>query len=879
MTKLDKDPSCDTALQEISFWLKLERTLLKIQEKRESVEVVLTLDILKHRKMFHAPVAFDMDTGLSMAMATVKDYNRLMYFFPVNDLLLATEMDSISKAVQGIFVHLRKIRNTKYPIQRALRLVEAISRDVSSQLLNVLGNRHPMDFPYEEFEKVMTQCQEVFNTWDIEYDKLQRFLGDIVKKKRYEDLMMGWRVNFSHKRVQERMQQIVKFRQQHEQLRTVLVRVLRPTLAQQVSQTYQMKIQQEVKPEALTLEPAVADAIEEVDLAFETLKEVDTFEMTKEGGEAWAAAMTRYDVMIERVKSRLTARLRDQLGNANYASGSMVWAKQIDRRLMMRIEDGLDKGRANHVECQKLRADGDSFRINQKESRKLGLRNQKLQHTLLQQSKMDSECLATLDTLNLEAIKIKQQFEILQANLIELQVQFILQILVGISTFNALQDWIWPLARATGSVCCSDHTSLLCTSDTDNPMDPVMHSPHVMFCTQIDGNPGDDSDNSDTVSFANDSEDDVTFANDFSNSDGEAEDSDAGSDCLVPQFNNQLKNVFYRKVPSPAKKTFPEFDNPMTCSLSCNAKCSDVVASWSDSDVEDIRRIFVGSKSVALKTILLMHLKFQQSAGLPVSGFFFKNQLLCVKYFCAIAKISRYHVTTVLKDFARGCERYIHASLNQTRCSAACTTFVSWLTIFSERYGQNGPTDIVTVLPSYLNKAELYKIYILEAPKPHVKLSTFYKLFKTKFGPRRDNNSLPWIRISKVSTHSKCDTCLGLHQYQRKCKSSSELEFCNALKSEHLAKYKNARIAVGNFIHRSVTSPEQVISLQIDSMDNSKSIIPKILEKSKNLTLKYRLPSKITGCILTSSLYPENRRIKFYVNHGIYIYDLFKMCY
>ena len=56
--------------------------------------------------------------------------------------------------MQGIFAHLRKIRNTKYPIQRALRLVEAISRDLSNQLLKVLNTRRLMFISFEEFEKV-----------------------------------------------------------------------------------------------------------------------------------------------------------------------------------------------------------------------------------------------------------------------------------------------------------------------------------------------------------------------------------------------------------------------------------------------------------------------------------------------------------------------------------------------------------------------------------------------------------------------------------------------------------------------------------------------------------------------------------------------------
>ena len=75
--------------------------------------------------------------GLKQALATVNDYAPLMKDFPLNDLLAATELEKIRSAVQAIFNHLRKIRSTKYPIQRALRLVEAISRDLSSQILKV----------------------------------------------------------------------------------------------------------------------------------------------------------------------------------------------------------------------------------------------------------------------------------------------------------------------------------------------------------------------------------------------------------------------------------------------------------------------------------------------------------------------------------------------------------------------------------------------------------------------------------------------------------------------------------------------------------------------------------------------------------------------
>ncbi len=47
-------------------------------------------------------------------------------------------------------------------------------------------------------------------------------------------------------------------------------------------------------------------------------------------------------------------------------SGSIIWARQIERQLnayMRRVEDVLGKGWENHVEGQKLKADGDSFRL------------------------------------------------------------------------------------------------------------------------------------------------------------------------------------------------------------------------------------------------------------------------------------------------------------------------------------------------------------------------------------------------------------------------------------------------------------------------------------------------------------------------------------
>lgn len=316
---MNRDPESGTALQEISFWLNLERALHRIQERRESLEISLTLDILKHGKRFHATVSFDTDTGLKQALATVNDYNPLMKDFPINDLLSATELERIRLAVQQIFTHLRKIRSTKYPIQRVLRLVEAISRDLGQQLLKVLGTRRLMHIPFDDFEKVMGQCFEVFNTWDDEYDKLTGLLRDFVKKKRDEHMKMVWRVSPAHKKLQTRMEHMRRFRRQHEQLRTVIVRVLRPTIRQNNNSTIENTEDDNVEIE-FALDAADANAIGEVNFAYENVKEVDCLDITKEGLESWEAAVHRYEERIERVEARITAHLRDQLGTAKNAN-------------------------------------------------------------------------------------------------------------------------------------------------------------------------------------------------------------------------------------------------------------------------------------------------------------------------------------------------------------------------------------------------------------------------------------------------------------------------------------------------------------------------------------------------------------------------------
>lgn len=58
----------------------------------------------------------------------------------------------------------------------------------------------------------------------------------------------------------------------------------------------------------------------EVKLAYENVKVVDCLDLTAEGSAAWEAALKRYDERIDRVETRIAAKLRDQLGTAKNAN-------------------------------------------------------------------------------------------------------------------------------------------------------------------------------------------------------------------------------------------------------------------------------------------------------------------------------------------------------------------------------------------------------------------------------------------------------------------------------------------------------------------------------------------------------------------------------
>ena len=95
-------------------------------------------------------------------------------------------------------------------------------------------------------------------------------------------------------------------------------------------------------------------------------------------------------------------------------------------------------------------------------------------------------------------------------------------------------------------------------------------------------------------------------------------------------------------------------------------------------------------------------------------------------------------------------------------------------------------------------------------------------MFSSKFGPKRDDKSLPQVHISYYSSHSRCDQCLLLEQLQRRCRTEEDLAVIKSFKQEHRLLYSRARIAIEEKRTKALTDPVGHTYVQIDDIDNKK---------------------------------------------------------
>ena len=285
-------PFVETMAEEVAFWTQLQSELQNIQQQLKSPGVEVTLSLLREAKRFVATLALENNTGLEQAVAYTTDVANFIKPLPLQDLQAANDFDKIAAAMNAVFDHLPKIRQSRYySLERSAQLVQAMTAVVRDSLLTVLEHQHSnfLFMDYKEYEeKVRFPVLDVFVQFDDRFDEWKDFFLEQGRRRKLTGLnKVVEKLVLEHALLKDRLEQIHDFRSSQERLRQVVHTVLREE------------------------EPAAIQQVEQAPRQiFGSLQVLD---LSPGGSKALESALEEYDLQMDALEERLAKLLRDKL--------------------------------------------------------------------------------------------------------------------------------------------------------------------------------------------------------------------------------------------------------------------------------------------------------------------------------------------------------------------------------------------------------------------------------------------------------------------------------------------------------------------------------------------------------------------------------------
>lgn len=285
--------STHAAVEEVTFWTQLAAELQSIQQQLKEPGVEITLAMLRETKRFVATLALENNIGIEQAVAVTTDVNNFIKTYPLSQLQAARDFDKIVDAVNAIFDHLPRIRQSRYySLERSAALLTATTVVLRESILSVLQEHYSTNFlfmDYKEYEtKIRFPSLDVFAQFDDKFAEWKDFFMDHSRRRKLQGMSRVLeKMALHHTILKDRLEQIHEFRHQQERLREVVHAVLR-----------------EEEPEAIQ---QVEQAPRQI---FATLNVLD---LSQGGAKALDAALEEYDLQMDAMEERLARLLRDKL--------------------------------------------------------------------------------------------------------------------------------------------------------------------------------------------------------------------------------------------------------------------------------------------------------------------------------------------------------------------------------------------------------------------------------------------------------------------------------------------------------------------------------------------------------------------------------------
>ena len=320
-----EETEANADLEEVSFWTELEVALKNIRGELSKPEVVLTLTMLKEAKRFLATIALENNTGLEAAEAHATDVANYLRSYPIEQLAASRDMIRVGEAMDSIFEHLPRIRQSRfYDLDRCARLLEASTLTLRQRMESILREKNKSNaivlaLSFEQYEKdVRFPTQDIFVRFEDSFDTFTDFLLEQGRRKRVASSMDPSKtpaqvvksIVLYHQLLRERLDVIHSFRVQHEKLRSVVTEVLTGDDESSGNGSGAPSANDDAGA-------AGATAIREVEEApMAVFGGVDVLDLSSRGKAAFQTALERYDRKVDAVEEKLAKLLRDKLTSA-----------------------------------------------------------------------------------------------------------------------------------------------------------------------------------------------------------------------------------------------------------------------------------------------------------------------------------------------------------------------------------------------------------------------------------------------------------------------------------------------------------------------------------------------------------------------------------
>jgi dynein heavy chain 1, cytosolic len=271
-------PPVESVGDELRYWVQLNSSLQDASDQLEGDPgVVMTLSLLRFFKRFVATRTLE-TLGLESALAYTGDVVHFLKPIPVDRIANAKDFSpQLSSALHDAWTQMHKVRQSRYPLDRAVLLGVAVTRLARETLLSLL-NKAWMFWEYADYERdIYFPCHDILVQLNEQWDDFRAFVAEQAKRRK---ATVKTDVEHAAVPLEKRLQLLHEFRSNHERL----VQVLKVVQIDQVEATPRQ--------------------------VFGTL---DVLDLTPKGQMHLDQALEDYSYQMETLEERLAKLLRDKL--------------------------------------------------------------------------------------------------------------------------------------------------------------------------------------------------------------------------------------------------------------------------------------------------------------------------------------------------------------------------------------------------------------------------------------------------------------------------------------------------------------------------------------------------------------------------------------